>query len=306
MRPSVICNVCDNPATFEQAVDNARVRSNVRALNTELYTVWRCDHCRSLHSKESLDLDEYYQKYITHDFNPSFEGRNSILKWSWPNYYAKCIYAQRLRMLNHHGFDKRKKILDYGCGEGQFLSFLEAYGYSNVSGYDPFSMQYADKSVLQNTYDVIISQDVIEHVEDPQEHLAELNELLKPGGILAVGTPNADEISLDDTERFLPELHQPFHRHILSESILLSLGKRHKLRVIYRQNRLYIDTFMPGVNTKFIWGYLRAGGNDIDMLIEKPSPGLLNKFPILVFFFFFGRLWRHPGHMLILFRKQTE
>ena len=49
-----------------------------------------------------------------------------------------------------------------------------------VGGRAPF----ADASV-----DVVISSEVIEHLDDPASHLAEINRILKPGGTLSLSTP---------------------------------------------------------------------------------------------------------------------
>ena len=109
-------------------------------------------------------------------------------------------------------------LLDYGCNQGLFLLFLNQLGYTNTFGYDPHIAKYSDPKVLNTEYDFITGYDVLEHTDTPNELSAKLSSLLKQHGLLVVGTPNADEVSLSCPESL--ELHQPFHRHILSEKAL--------------------------------------------------------------------------------------
>ena len=159
-----ICNVCDNPDTFATAKDIQEVYSNVRKFSHHKFTVWRCNSCDSLHSKEPVNLDEYYQGYLA----------NQSL-----NYFLLCIYFNRLKKLQKHGFTKSSTLLDYGCNKGLFLSFLNQKGYLNVSGYDPFITEFANDKYLSRKYDFVVSYQVIEHMEEPRNFFFSSNFLFK-------------------------------------------------------------------------------------------------------------------------------
>lgn len=58
-----LCNLCDDPRPLSGTRDVARVASNVRRFRHEQFTVWRCEHCRSLHAKEGVELGPYYAGY---------------------------------------------------------------------------------------------------------------------------------------------------------------------------------------------------------------------------------------------------
>jgi SAM-dependent methyltransferase len=89
---------------------------------------------------------------------------------------------------------KRMKILDYGCGEGKTIKTLRRLlPHSEIIGTDiqtplPENIQdihfikLNELSQFKNFFDLIICNDVIEHVEDVDQVLAEINDLLKPDG----------------------------------------------------------------------------------------------------------------------------
>lgn len=100
---------------------------------------------------------------------------------------------------------REKAILDAGCGTGAILQQLgnpdrnrgvdlsaDAIGYchqrglGNVSQNDISHLPFADAS-----FDCVVCSSVLYHewVSDPSESLAELNRVLRPGGLLLVNLP---------------------------------------------------------------------------------------------------------------------
>lgn len=105
----------------------------------------------------------------------------------------------------------QKSILDIGCGNGFFLEELKrAIKRKNVNyfgvDYSKYKVSEAKKmhSDMEfkvcnleeaipygdNTFDVVYSGEVIEHIYDPDHMLEECKRVLKPGGLLIITTPN--------------------------------------------------------------------------------------------------------------------
>lgn len=105
-----------------------------------------------------------------------------------------------LAVLNGLGIElpKTAKILDFGCGAGRTIRSLRAQGYGNAYGYDvgdgrnllganrdnisvgslfDLRLPYED-----NTFDLIMSDQVFEHVQDQVRVFQELRRIMKPGG----------------------------------------------------------------------------------------------------------------------------
>lgn len=186
-------------------VPTAAVRSNVRRFANKRFVLWRCPRCRSLHAAEPADLNEIYRDY------PFANQRADWALW--------CAHHTLLRRLRRAGIRPGDRVLDFGCGSGLLVDFLRAHGY-RAEGYDPYATRHADRRVLARSFRAVLAQDVVEHDEDPREVFRQLDDVLQPGGVALVGTPCADGIDLDDPERFVHPLHQPFHRHIFSRTAL--------------------------------------------------------------------------------------
>ncbi len=92
--------------------------------------------------------------------------------------------------------DEKIKILDFGCGGSPYRSLFPNADYrrADIAGVDqldyeipltsgPFSLQES-----ANTFDVILSSQVLEHVLFPEYYLDEAYRLLKPGGKFIITT----------------------------------------------------------------------------------------------------------------------
>jgi len=121
------------------------------------------------------------------------------------------------------------RIVDFGCGDGVLLFILkielEKYGKKvSVFGTDssPESIAVAQKknpggtfecnSVYNtgfpnDTFDIAVSSDVIEHVDDPDKMIDEIIRVTKKEGLIAISTPvKFSEIPLDNLhfQEFFP------------------------------------------------------------------------------------------------------
>lgn len=100
------------------------------------------------------------------------------------------------------------RLLDIGCGSGDFLRRAEFLGWS-AEGVDVDSeaVSVARASGLKATvgsveafetvrdaYDVVTCNHVIEHVHKPLGLLRGIHRILKPGGLLWIATPNIDSV----------------------------------------------------------------------------------------------------------------
>lgn len=281
------CCVCGASSHSDGGVETAAAPSNVRALGKTRFRVWRCPSCRSIHSGEQVDLDSAYRLYPFHKMK--LDG------------VLRLAYRRLTRRLSQAGLKAGARALDYGCGGGSLVQYLRERGYDAV-GYDAFSPRYSDPAPLDARYDLVISQDVVEHVEDPIEMIARLAALCRPGGLVAIGTPNAAAIDLGDADRYVHSLHQPYHRHILALPALQEAGRNSGLEI----ERTYLDGYMnlPVISLKFLHYYMNCFDGTLDVLFERPlNSARLWLSPETGFYLLFGYWLDDRSEAFVVFRK---
>lgn len=98
------------------------------------------------------------------------------------------------------------QVLEVGCGEGYGISLLapHATNYHAIDKYatnvDHYAAQFSHVSFAQvsvpplpfadNSFDYVVTFQVIEHIEDDRVLVAEMMRVLRPGGQLILTTPN--------------------------------------------------------------------------------------------------------------------
>lgn len=154
----------------------------------------QCRKCGFIFSQKipTVDeLEEHYSKY----------GRND---------YLSPITIKRYEELldQFEKYRKLGKILDVGCGIGYFLEVAKK------RGWEVYGTEYTDQAVSicrdkgismeqgildpsnydLDSFDVITSFEVIEHINNPLEELANFYSLVRPGGLVYITTPNFNSL----------------------------------------------------------------------------------------------------------------
>jgi SAM-dependent methyltransferase len=287
------CNICLKSSGPE--IEQARVRSNVRKFREESFALWRCPHCLSIHAADEVDLESYYRYYPIHDLEKA--------KLDW---MLKAMYRNMLRRLKRAGLRPEHRVLDYGCGSGALVDFLRRAGYPNAAGYDQYSDAFSDPAVLEQPCDMILSQDVLEHVPDPWEHLRTLNDLCKPGGVIAMGTPNAEAIDLRKAEKRVHTLHQPYHRNIFSKTALLDAGGAMGWELLRYYPTQYTNTLVPFVNFPFVMHYFSCFDDTVDLALEPIHANSWKLWlwgPVTLFYVLFGGFIAPECDVMAVFRR---
>jgi SAM-dependent methyltransferase len=288
------CSICDYCVDEQDESSFATFFCNVRAFREEKFQVWRCPQCQSIHCLDVVELSHYYAKY---------PFTQAVITWA-----LKILYSNLYQQLSKHGFSKHHSFLDYGCGTGLFVSYLQKRNFVKAYGYDPYASKenFGDSKVLEKgPFDYILLQDVIEHVEDPRALLSELNSLLAPGGYILIGTPNAANLDLSQPHisDFYNAIHVPYHLHIYTRSVVESLGINQMWEPVDFLERAYHDTPWFGLNTRAWNQYQRLLDGTINVVcqpLQLKTALLSYKF---IFYAIFGYWLSLYTEMAIMFRK---
>lgn len=188
-----ICPTCESKETvFVGTRGGVSHREN---LGVEA-DIWRCKECslifpdpmpvpvNGLGQHYDVDADEYFEG---HDKQAKLDGALNLV-----------IQAEEL-------LGRKGKLLDVGVGRGEVLVAAKGQGWE-VEGVEPSETfaDYAerqtgakiwrepieDSDIPDNEFDVVILAAVLEHLYNPNEIMAKIARVLKPGGLLYLDVPN--------------------------------------------------------------------------------------------------------------------
>lgn len=179
-------------------------------------------------------------------------------------YSAHCIAPQHRRWALLSSIQEKGSVLEIGCGAGNALaSFSQFRPMWNVTGID-FSKRaigIASRTMPKGIFvcsdilswmrhasdgiaDLIICEQVIEHVFNPTELFHQLMRLLAPNGILLLSIPNGGSWLMRTFRSYAHHLEAPRHLFIPSDQSIRILCHREGGRVIYREAQAYPSVFI--------------------------------------------------------------
>lgn len=133
-----------------------------------------------------------------------------------------------------------KLVLDFGCGNGNFLKNVDA-GYGVGVEIDDSARMHCEACGLEVTpsvvpfawYDIITMFHVIEHIADPTALLKDLGEHLHPNGKIIIETPNADDalLTLYNCKEFAEFTYWSKHPYLYNEATLTALAVQSGFKV---------------------------------------------------------------------------
>lgn len=190
----------------------------VAALSLDDAAAVRCDACgTALRLEEgvpilaagwaALDAELAEARAVNPSWYLAEQPAESVSPWRHHLRKRREYVEQRLRAyLLRRGLAKVPRLLDLGCGDGNNLTWLgrfseEAYGSDynlarlvRAQMLNPsatiFAADVLDYPAEPDSFDVIFFNHVIEHIPDDLGALRAVRRILKPGGLLIVGTPN--------------------------------------------------------------------------------------------------------------------
>jgi len=140
-------------------------------------------------------------------------------------------------------FVKTGRLLDLGCGRGDFLlrarRHFEAVGVdiANRTPSDPpgirvFEGRLEDAQFDQESFDAVTAVEVFEHLFNPFGALKEIHRILRPGGILLLQTGDPGALPARLNVANWSYLQPPIHVNFLSRAAVQERLKSVGLRVI--------------------------------------------------------------------------
>lgn len=178
------CPYCDALVASTGAVhEDASVR----------YTLYACSVCAIQHWRPFKNPGS---SWYEHDIRYADRNRDPILMPSWGHSATVRYFGKGQR-----------KVLDVGCGVGNFLAHARRFGWSGwgidfdadaiAAGKRAFGLPHLEVASLtdfaerhpEERFSLVTFFDVIEHLDDPNDFLASVESVLESRGSIALTTP---------------------------------------------------------------------------------------------------------------------
>ncbi len=202
-------NSAANPCPICQSSTRELIDSEIKVHGPVTYKV--CETCALIYKNTHHHIDPSKEK-VHYDHHQNTMDNLGYVKM-FERFIAEAIDP----------FIKNGKGLEFGSGPGPVLYELLKHKGFAMDYYDPY--YHPNQTVFNETYDVITSTEVFEHLSDPVYELTRLSACLKPKGILAIMTsfhPDNDETFLSWWYRRDPT-HIAFYRVKTFETLIADL-----------------------------------------------------------------------------------
>ena len=156
--------------------------------------------------------------------------------------------ANLFRAIKRNAHHVKGDVLDFGCGSKPYVDMFDTNSYT---GLDFETEVSADNELLaadyfydgktfpfeDNKFDSVFSSEVLEHVFNPDEILAEINRVMKPGGTVLLTCPF-----------YWPEHEQPYDYARYTSFAIKHLFEKHGFEIVdYEKTGSYWDCLLQSL-----------------------------------------------------------
>ncbi len=188
---------------------------------------------------ESLYGESYFRKEIGDGTGYQSYGWNKVFD-------IQAIFGTVIEIISKHHLLKGARVLEVGCATGELL-FLAREAGASVVGLERsewaaeearrrFNLEIINGTLEEapltpNSFDVVVSLEVIEHTLSPQLFMKTLASMVRPGGLVIMSTPNYRMAKILG-DRWVGFRMSFEHLYFLSDEVLMRLGRRFGLSTV--------------------------------------------------------------------------
>lgn len=252
----VSCALCD----LDDCNLILRVKDYRFHLSTDIFNLMQCNRCGLIYLDPRPTKKEMSEFYPQDYYRPKNLSGRIIRPYS--------ILMEKMKAVEISKYKKCGRILDVGCGAGDFLSVFDCRKWERF-GVDisDKACKIANKNLNNNIFcgelidcmfpnkyfDVVALNQVLEHMMNPIEETKEIFRILKDDGVLFIRVPNMDTLQLKLTKEFWLHLDVPRHTYFYSEKTLKLLLDKNGFKIIKTSYPLfeYPFDFFHSFNRKY-------------------------------------------------------
>ncbi len=210
------CYVCGSNQTERVTLDTCENNHE-----RDIIICQSCGHAQSCDQVEQQDNAIAQGQYFDRAY------KNPRIKLPWYSRH-KVIVSEINKLTSQRG-----KVLDIGCGNGQWLVAVGNEGTKHgievsesaaekarISGANIFNGTFEDYDAEPESFDIITAFSLIEHLKDPRTLIQWVFKHLKPGGLFVVLTGDRQSKAAQKSGQKWPLYVTPMHLHFFSANSL--------------------------------------------------------------------------------------
>ncbi len=298
-------------------------------IDNNLWHLYNCSNCKFYFLYPFPDKEILEKAYST-DYYGAGEK-----KFTYPFVENVINYFRQSRARLLYKYLKRNKdaiILDVGCGNGQFLSYLHKRGFKNLHGIElpgksaerasnfSFINLHIGTVFSQNfensSFDAITMFHVFEHTSNPIETISLVNKWLRPAGYWFVSFPNICSRQARWFKGRWLHLDPPRHTNFICPGELIKIMEEQNFKLIKKYNLSieqnpfgYVQSLLNKFSSKREILFESFKGNKqylqdvsiVELFIHRLLFYLL--MPIFITLDYFDALTDKSGTVLLIFKK---
>jgi 2-polyprenyl-3-methyl-5-hydroxy-6-metoxy-1,4-benzoquinol methylase len=170
------------------------------AVSQETFILCRCSSCQLLFTNPRPNQDQIGPYYNFPEYYSHEDKAKNITQWIYQKVRNYSI-SNKVKFINQ--LSTKGKLLDYGCGTGEFLNAARISGWK-VYGIEPNNKarkqanlklhdkvkSSIDELKKESKFDVITLYHVLEHIHDLRKTLKNIISNLNSDGYLIIAVPN--------------------------------------------------------------------------------------------------------------------
>lgn len=213
-------------------------------VSNEKYDIKQCTKCSLRVTFPIPDSEGIMKYYRSEDYISHKESGKSIINKIYKVIQKIALVKKRRIIWNTFG-SNNGKLLDIGCGTGDFLQFMKKSGW-DITGVEPdknarliaeeltsCKILTEDEHFYDSTkYDVITMWHSLEHVHDLDKQIIQIGNLLNDNGILFIAVPNYTSLDADYYQQNWAAYDVPRHLYHFSPQVLQELFKKYGYKII--------------------------------------------------------------------------
>jgi 2-polyprenyl-3-methyl-5-hydroxy-6-metoxy-1,4-benzoquinol methylase len=207
--------------------------------------------------------DKIADYYKSEDYISHTDGKRNLFEKIYQTVKKKAI-QNKLSLLQNI-LPQKGKLLDIGCGTGDFLAEAQIKGWLCM-GAEPNSKakklaQLKNIDVIEDTenlkektFDIITMWHVLEHVPDLEKQIKELYRLLKTNGTLILALPNYKSYDAQHYKKYWAAYDVPRHLWHFSQDSIEPLFLPFGFRLIEKYPMLFDSFYVSLLSEKYKTG----------------------------------------------------